>query len=129
MALHNSWRIWCRQHIILLSMGPMRRTVMTTEECLLNANRNPTLSKAQVEQILKDYLGIQKVRSSLLLLTLCSMKNKSRGALRSQSALRLAGAVATQEHACKDGRTGHLDVLVPPCPEHRCCHGQDSLMV
>ena len=47
---------------------------MTTEECLLNANRNPTLSKAQIEQILKDYLGIQKVRSSLLLLTLRSKK-------------------------------------------------------
>lgn len=40
---------------------------MTTEECLLNANRNPELSKAQIEQMLKDYLGIQKVRSSLSL--------------------------------------------------------------
>ena len=39
---------------------------MTTEECLLNANRNPTLSKAQIEQILKDYLGIQKVSLSEL---------------------------------------------------------------
>lgn len=38
---------------------------MTTEECLLNANRNPMLSKAQIEQILKGYLGIQKVSLSL----------------------------------------------------------------
>ena len=40
---------------------------MTTEECLLNANRNPTLSKAQIEQILKDYLGIQKASLHLSL--------------------------------------------------------------
>lgn len=65
MTLHNCWRVWCRQHIIVLSMGPIRRTVMTTEECLLNANRNPMLSKAQIEQILKGYLGIQKVSLSL----------------------------------------------------------------
>lgn len=37
------------------------RTVLTTEECLLNSNRNPDLSKAQIEQFLKDYLGISKV--------------------------------------------------------------------
>src|SRR4029079_7913202 len=32
-------------------------TVMTTTDCLLNKNRNPNLSKAQVEQYLKDYYG------------------------------------------------------------------------
>ncbi|MCL7747533.1 agmatine deiminase family protein [Halalkalibacter alkaliphilus] len=36
-------------------------TVLTTEECLLNPNRNPDLSKEQVEQYLKDYLNIEKV--------------------------------------------------------------------
>ena len=30
---------------------------MTTEECLLNPNRNPHMSKAQIEEALLDYLG------------------------------------------------------------------------
>ena len=34
---------------------------MTTEECLLNPNRNPSLNKAQIEQHLKDFLGVQKI--------------------------------------------------------------------
>jgi agmatine deiminase len=36
-------------------------TVLTTEECLLNPNRNPELSREQVEQALLDYLGAAKV--------------------------------------------------------------------
>lgn len=35
--------------------------VLTTEQCLLNPNRNPHLNRAQIEQHLKDYLGIAKV--------------------------------------------------------------------
>jgi agmatine deiminase len=35
-------------------------TVMTTEECLLNPNRNPGLSRAQIEAALHDYLGTEK---------------------------------------------------------------------
>lgn len=36
-------------------------TLITTEECLLNENRNPGLSKAEVEAILKDWLGVETV--------------------------------------------------------------------
>jgi agmatine deiminase len=36
-------------------------TVLTTEECLLNPNRNPALSREQIEQALLDYLGADKV--------------------------------------------------------------------
>jgi agmatine deiminase len=36
-------------------------TVLTTEQCLLNPNRNPDLSREQVEQGLRDYLGVEKV--------------------------------------------------------------------
>ncbi len=36
-------------------------TVITTEECLLNPNRNPELSREQIEQALLDYLGASKV--------------------------------------------------------------------
>ena len=35
--------------------------VLTTEQCLLNANRNPDFSKADIENKLKQFLGVQKV--------------------------------------------------------------------
>ena len=35
--------------------------VLTTEQCLLNPNRNPELSRTDIEQYLKDYLGVAKV--------------------------------------------------------------------
>jgi agmatine deiminase len=36
-------------------------TVLTTEECLLNPNRNPELSREQIERVLLDHLGAEKV--------------------------------------------------------------------
>jgi agmatine deiminase len=36
-------------------------TVLSTEECLLNPNRNPELSGEQIERHLLDYLGAEKV--------------------------------------------------------------------
>jgi agmatine deiminase len=36
-------------------------TVLTTEQCLLNPNRNPELTREQVEGHLRDYLGAEKV--------------------------------------------------------------------
>jgi agmatine deiminase len=36
-------------------------TVLTTEECLLNPNRNPELSKEQIERVLLDFLGAEQV--------------------------------------------------------------------
>jgi agmatine deiminase len=35
--------------------------VLTTEQCLLNRNRNPQLSRTEIEKHLKDYLGVEKV--------------------------------------------------------------------
>lgn len=35
--------------------------VLTTEQCLLNRNRNPHLNREQIEQYLKVYLGVRKV--------------------------------------------------------------------
>lgn len=34
---------------------------LTTEQCLLNPNRNPHLSKAEIEGLLKDYLTVDQV--------------------------------------------------------------------
>ena len=36
-------------------------TVMATEECLLNANRNPELTRAQIERVLFEHLGAEKL--------------------------------------------------------------------
>ena len=36
-------------------------TLITTEQCLLNKNRNPNLSKDQIEHNLKNYFGIENI--------------------------------------------------------------------
>lgn len=36
-------------------------TLLTTEECLLNPNRNPELSRAEIEVVLKEHLGISRI--------------------------------------------------------------------
>jgi len=36
-------------------------TILTTEECLLNHNRNPSLTREQIEEHLRVYLGAEKV--------------------------------------------------------------------
>ena len=36
-------------------------TLLTTEQCLLNKNRNPKLSKKEIEKNLKEYLNINKI--------------------------------------------------------------------
>jgi agmatine deiminase len=35
--------------------------VLTTEQCLLNANRNPHLNRGEIEEYLQNYLGVRKV--------------------------------------------------------------------
>ena len=36
-------------------------TLLTTEACLLNPNRNPTLSRAEIEDRLRSFLGIERI--------------------------------------------------------------------
>src|SRR4029453_12806188 len=35
--------------------------LLTTESCLLNKNRNPNLSRVEIEQRLRDYLGVRDI--------------------------------------------------------------------
>jgi agmatine deiminase len=35
--------------------------LLTTEACLLNPNRNPELSKSQIEQLLEEHLGVDQI--------------------------------------------------------------------
>ncbi len=41
-----------------------RGTLLTTEACLLNPNRNPDLSREQIEQRLRDNLGVEPFSGS-----------------------------------------------------------------
>jgi agmatine deiminase len=36
-------------------------TLLTTEDCLLNSNRNPHLTRPEFEMLLHDYLGVKQV--------------------------------------------------------------------
>ena len=36
-------------------------TLITTEECLLNRNRNPHLSREEIETVLRDHLSVEKI--------------------------------------------------------------------
>jgi agmatine deiminase len=36
-------------------------TLFTTEQCLLNANRNPTMTREQIEETLRAYLGVETI--------------------------------------------------------------------
>ena len=36
-------------------------TLLTTEACLLSKGRNPTLRKEEIEETLRDYLGVEKI--------------------------------------------------------------------
>jgi agmatine deiminase len=38
-----------------------RGTLLTTEACLLHPNRNPHLNKSQIEQYLRDFLGVTNI--------------------------------------------------------------------
>ncbi|MCC5023409.1 MAG: agmatine deiminase family protein [Candidatus Synoicihabitans palmerolidicus] len=38
-----------------------RGLLLTTEQCLLHPNRNPDLTRKEIEQALKDYLGVRRI--------------------------------------------------------------------
>lgn len=55
----------CYQAPIVLEGGSIHvdgeGTLITTEECLLNHNRNPSLRKGEIEAVLKEYTGVSKI--------------------------------------------------------------------
>jgi agmatine deiminase len=62
-VINKSLRLTCFKPGIVLEGGSIdvngNGTLLTTEECLLNSNRNPYLTKQEIEQHLKDYLGVK----------------------------------------------------------------------
>ena len=61
-VINRKMRLPCFEPDIVLEGGSIdvngKGTLLTTEQCLLNKNRNPQLSKAQIEGYLCDYLGV-----------------------------------------------------------------------
>jgi agmatine/peptidylarginine deiminase len=61
LLAHNS----LEAHDLVLEGGSLESdgqgTLLTTEICLLNPNRNPSLSKTDIEQALKSSLGVERV--------------------------------------------------------------------
>jgi agmatine deiminase len=63
--INEDLKMRCFEPGIVLEGGSIdvngRGTVLTTEQCLLNKNRNPSLSRAKIEGYLLEYLGASKV--------------------------------------------------------------------
>lgn len=106
-------------------------TVLTSEECLLNPNRNPGCSREQIEQALCDYLGAEHViwlgrglyndetdghidnlacfaRPGVVLLSCCEEESDPQHAISRDALERLRRA--------RDARGRELEVLRLPTP-------------
>ncbi len=61
-VINARMRLKCFKPGIVLEGGSIdvngKGTLLTTEQCLLNKNRNPSLGKAEIEKCLSDYLGV-----------------------------------------------------------------------
>jgi agmatine deiminase len=61
-VINKRMRLKCFKPGIVLEGGSIdvngKGTLLTTEQCLLNRNRNPHLVKEDIEKILADYLGV-----------------------------------------------------------------------
>lgn len=63
--INKEMKLPCFRPGIVLEGGSIdvngKGTLLTTEQCLLNRNRNPQLGKKDIERYLKDYLGATNV--------------------------------------------------------------------
>ena len=63
--INKAMRLPCFEPGIVLEGGSVdvngKGTLLTTEQCLLNKNRNSCLTKEEIEKFLKDYLGVTHV--------------------------------------------------------------------
>lgn len=63
--MQNSEKIELKEAGIVLEGGSIdvngKGTLITTEQCLLNKNRNPSRSRKQIEEKLKQMLGIERI--------------------------------------------------------------------
>ncbi|MDD1737096.1 MAG: agmatine deiminase family protein [Methanothrix sp.] len=63
--INDDLKMECFQPGIVLEGGSIDvngcGTLLTTEQCLLNQNRNPSLNKEEIEGYLREYLGVSKI--------------------------------------------------------------------
>jgi len=63
--INNDLKMECFRPGIVMEGGSIdvngSGTVLTTEQCLLNKNRNPSLNREEIESYLREFLGVQKV--------------------------------------------------------------------
>ncbi len=63
--MNKVMRLRCFEPGIVLEGGSIdvngKGTLLTTEQCLLNKNRNACLRKEEIEKFLKDYLGVTNI--------------------------------------------------------------------
>jgi agmatine deiminase len=109
-------------------------TLITTEQCLLNKNRNPTLSRADIETYLSAYLGVTKIiwlgkglendhtdghvdditcfiRPGAVLTAICGDSNDANHAPLAENLRRLKNA--------RDAKNRSLDIVTLPLPARR----------
>jgi agmatine deiminase len=64
-VINEQMRLACFEPGIVLEGGSIdvngKGTLLTTEQCLLNPNRNACLPKEKIEKYLKDYLGVSHI--------------------------------------------------------------------
>jgi agmatine deiminase len=64
-CINQKIRLRCFEPGIVLEGGSIdvngQGTVLTTEQCLLNKNRNPNLRREEIEAYLKNYLGVSHI--------------------------------------------------------------------
>lgn len=64
-VINDELKLNCFEPGIILEGGSIdvngKGTLLTTEQCLLNKNRNAQLSREEIEQFLRDYLGVTHV--------------------------------------------------------------------
>jgi len=62
-VINQKMALRCFKPGIVLEGGSIdvngKGTLLTTEQCLLNTNRNPHLDKSRIERFLSDYLGVK----------------------------------------------------------------------
>ena len=95
-------------------------TVITTEECLLSPGRNPDLTREQIEQHLRDYLGVEKV-------DLAGQGHRPRGDQRARRRRRLLRAARRGAGRRHRGR-GRLALRAPAGQPARAArdHGREG---
>jgi len=64
-VINQRMRLNCFEPGIVLEGGSIdvngKGTLLTTEQCLLNKNRNPHLNREKIEKFLEDYLGVTHI--------------------------------------------------------------------